>query len=91
MCRFCMIVLAVFVGCTMPAGTKILDPFVAVAGQYSVMDARSPEPSPPDSDVCPACNGAGVVGDGRVMTKCLKCDGTGKRKKECQTKTNIVR
>ena len=33
-----------------------------------------------NSDVCPACNGAGEVGDGRIMVKCEECDGTGKRK-----------
>jgi len=32
-----------------------------------------------DSDICPACNGAGEVGDGRIMHKCEECDGTGKR------------
>lgn len=34
----------------------------------------------PDSDICPACNGAGEVGDGRIVVKCADCDGTGKRK-----------
>jgi hypothetical protein len=32
------------------------------------------------SDICQFCNGTGKVGDGRIVAKCLACDGTGKKK-----------
>ena len=84
MCRhaapFCMTVLAVLIGCNAPADTKVLEPFIAAAGQYSVMASSSPPPPQVVGGVCEACFGRGFVGDGVVKTKCLRCDGTGKKK-----------
>lgn len=37
------------------------------------------QPANPHSDKCEACNGAGEVGDGVIMTECEACDGTGRR------------
>lgn len=37
-----------------------------------------PAPAPKPGDVCPSCKGEGRVGDGRIFTKCLDCNGTGK-------------
>ena len=38
----------------------------------------APAPAPKPGDVCPACNGSGKVGDGRVFQTCLDCNGSGK-------------
>lgn len=54
-----------------------LQPFVAVAGAYALME---PPPAPPPVDgKCQNCNGVGRVSDGRVSVVCPVCDGTGKR------------
>lgn len=66
---------AVFIGCKAPANTKFLEPFIATAGQYSLMSACIPQ------DSCVACEGRGtVLMDGKTPTKCQACDGTGKTK-----------
>ena len=42
---------------------------------------KSQDTKPDDaSDVCPICDGTGLVGDGTHFAKCLTCDGTGKVK-----------
>jgi len=51
-----------------------LQPIVAVAGQYSMMQ----KPEPPPSGQCDNCRGAGKIGDGRVFVVCPVCKGTGK-------------
>lgn len=78
---FFLTVTAVFVGCNAPADTRVLEPFIAVAGGYSLLGVTPDAPPPVVGDVCDACFGRGIVGDGKSMTKCLKCDGTGKKKK----------
>lgn len=40
--------------------------------------APAPTPAPRPGDVCPACQGSGKVGDGRVFQVCRDCNGTGK-------------
>ena len=43
---------------------------------------KPPSPSPaPASDACDNCNGTGKVGDGRIVTTCQVCKGTGKKQK----------
>jgi hypothetical protein len=46
--------------------------------EHSRKPQPAPTPAPKPGDVCPACNGAGKVGDGRVFQTCRDCDGTGK-------------
>lgn len=77
--------LAVLVaGCTRPSPVPTVDdiqPLIAVAGTYSVLASSTAAPEPPapvQGDVCPACYGRGIVGDGTNMMKCQRCDGTGK-------------
>lgn len=77
---FFLTVTAVLVGCNAPANTRVLEPFIAVAGGYSLLGVTPDAPPPVVGDVCDACFGRGIVGDGKSMTKCLKCDGTGKKK-----------
>ena len=38
-----------------------------------------PAPQPPAGDVCPECNGTGILGDGVISIKCPVCNGTGKK------------
>lgn len=78
---FLLTVLAVVVGCNAPADTRLLEPFIAVAGQYTMMACPAGPPVPVVGDVCPACFGRGIVlMDGKTATKCQACDGTGKKK-----------
>jgi DnaJ-class molecular chaperone len=35
----------------------------------------------PLSDKCENCHGTGILGDGKIQTKCPACDGTGKKPK----------
>lgn len=51
----------------------------------SVVGRGEPGPGPtpsPSGDTCPACDGKGELGDGRVMFKCEACNGTGKVQSE---------
>lgn len=57
-----------------------LQPFIAVAGNYALLDAAvgpTPAPPPAPSNKCKACNGTGRLGDGRVWTQCQACGGDG--------------
>lgn len=59
-----------------------------IAGDTAIMVVRSrvsPAPTPkPDDDICPNCDGKGVIGDGKIEIRCPLCGGSGKRKKEKQ-------
>lgn len=78
--RFALLAVLV-VGCT---GQKVptvdeIQPLIAVAGTYSVLaSSTAAPPAPVPGDVCPACQGRKVVGDGTVMVTCQRCNGTGK-------------
>lgn len=48
------------------------------ARAWNTLDAVPDDDQPQPGDTCPDCNGTGRVGDGRVFSKCLACDGTGK-------------
>lgn len=78
---FCAVVIPL--GCIpLPATTNDLEPFVAVSGNYSIVESELSEPTPapePESDKCETCRGTGKA-DGRVT--CPVCNGTGKKKKQ---------
>lgn len=73
------ILAVLFAGCS-GEQSQDLRPFVAVAGNYSLM-AADVEPVMPYSDKCRNCRGKGKVGDGRVMVTCARCNGTGVEQK----------
>lgn len=64
--RYAAVLFAITAGCS---EKDDLQPFVAVAGAYSLLDVE-PKPKP---DVCENCGGTGVVGDGRVSVPCPVC------------------
>jgi RecJ-like exonuclease len=78
--RSLVLLVALAAGCTPQMDVESIEPFVAVAGYYSIMEVEQSKPAPPpvQGDVCPSCFGRGIVGDSVVMTKCLTCNGTGK-------------
>jgi len=39
----------------------------------------------PVTDECENCHGKGILGDGKISTKCPACDGTGKKPKSVCT------
>jgi RecJ-like exonuclease len=71
----CILLLAALL-CGCSSAAEDLQPFVAVAGRYSLMAQAKPGPAP--STDCMNCRGTGKVGDGTVMSKCPVCNGTGK-------------
>jgi hypothetical protein len=75
--------IVMFGGCTLPPPTtSAIEPFVAVAGHYSILVADADKVAPkPVSDVCETCRGTGVLGDGVQRLTCSDCGGTGKRRK----------
>ena len=80
--RWLPVLALVLVGC-IDAGPT--DPSVAAdlacEGARLAVLYRLKPPSPPlvpVSDDCENCHGTGKVGDGRIMSTCLACGGTGK-------------
>ena len=61
---------------------------VARARLHIVLATRDRE-TDEDSDVCPACNGEGEVGDGRIMTPCKRCDGTGRISRDTHSESIV--
>lgn len=69
-----LLCLLVFAGCT--PQPQNLQPLVAVAGAYTMMQ----QPDSPDGPVdgrCDNCGGTGKLGDGRVAVDCPVCGGDG--------------
>lgn len=62
--------------CLPSAEKQNLQPLVAAAGAYALMQPDA-NPSPPTDGKCQNCNGVGRVSDGRVSVVCPVCDGTG--------------
>jgi hypothetical protein len=77
--RTAAILLAFTVGCS---DKQDLQPFVAVAGAYSLLDVE-PKPAP-KPDVCENCGGTGVVGDGRVSVPCPVCRPSATKPPACE-------
>lgn len=72
----------VFVGCvaTLPSDNGITADLAAETARMVVQMRSEIRPTPaPASDDCENCNGTGKVGDGRIMSTCQVCKGTGKK------------
>lgn len=61
--------------------------FVAVSGQYAIMQIKSPAPHP---EVCQNCGGTGRIGDGKVSWPCPVCQ-IAEPPKPCKTGTCATR
>lgn len=74
-----VICLALFVGCGDPEqiDTHEVDGWAASIIGNSVDAQVTPDDTPTPGGKCPTCNGTGKVGDGRVFSTCLDCDGKG--------------
>ena len=80
--RHAFILLVFAVGCSHPATVASIQPFIAVAGHYSMLASEKT----PVSGVCPTCNGVGKLGDGKVFVTCATCNGTGRLTSVCKDK-----
>ena len=69
----------VLVGCvaTLP-GDDSLTADIAAETARMVVQLRQQIPPTPASDKCENCDGTGKLGDGRIVTVCPVCKGTGK-------------
>ena len=69
----------VMVGCvaTLP-GDDSLTADIAAETARMVVQLRQQIPPTPASDKCENCDGTGKLGDGRIVTVCPVCKGTGK-------------
>lgn len=75
-CLGATIMTATIIGCALPPPPGDLQPFVAVAGQYSLSGKAAPVAP---TGVCSNCGtkvppGGGFVGDGRVKVPCPECN-----------------
>jgi len=76
------LLLVVVIGCVNSAASDRPDIVADLACETARMAVRlSQEMAPtPASDKCTNCDGTGKLGDGRIVTVCPICKGTGKTK-----------
>lgn len=76
------LLLAFVVGCVNAAAVEHPDIAADLACETARMAVRlSQEMAPaPKTDKCTNCDGKGKLGDGRIVTVCPVCKGTGKSK-----------
>lgn len=79
--RFLVCFTIMLVGCvaTLP-DDPTLSADIACEAARMVTQLRGEIAPTPQSDTCENCHGTGVLGDGRISTKCPACDGTGRKK-----------
>lgn len=77
--RWILPFVVVLVGCvaTLP-GDDSLTADIAAETARMVVQLRQQIPPTPASDKCENCDGTGKLGDGRIVTVCPICKGTGK-------------
>lgn len=73
-------IVALVPGCFPPADSPAITADIAAQTAYAtVRQKKSPPPPSPDKcGKCSNCNGTGKLGDGRIVTTCPVCKGTGK-------------
>lgn len=76
------LLLVLVIGCVSSAASDRPDIVADIACETARMVVRlSQEMAPaPASDKCTNCDGTGKLGDGRIVTVCPVCKGTGKAK-----------
>jgi DnaJ-class molecular chaperone len=75
------LLLVLVIGCVSSAASDRPDIVADLACETARMAVRlSQEMAPaPASDKCQNCDGTGKLGDGRIVTVCPVCKGTGKK------------
>lgn len=78
--RWILPFVVVLVGCvaTLP-GDDSLTADIAAETARMVVQLRQQIPPTPAGDKCENCDGTGKLGDGRIVTVCPICKGTGKK------------
>ena len=71
------------VGCDFePASTvpsvAFVDGYVYTVAGASIDKSEIKPPPKPDGELCETCDGSGKVGDGKVFTTCMDCNGLGR-------------
>lgn len=82
--RAALLLVVLVAGCLQPIDDHpALTAELAVEAASAAVKHRSAPPAPkPSGDVCPRCEGRGVLGDGAAIREtCPDCRGTGKRLK----------
>jgi hypothetical protein len=91
--RWVVVFALVFVGCvaTLPADDGLTADLACETAREVVKLRQGMPPSPkPESDQCENCDGTGKLGDGRIVTVCPICKGTGKQPKSVVTHAPVV-
>jgi len=81
--RSFLILICSVVGCDFePASTvpsvAFVDGYVYTVAGASIDESEIKPPPKPDGELCETCDGSGKVGDGKVFTVCMDCNGLGR-------------
>lgn len=78
--RWLIPIIAVVCGCvaTLPGDDGLTADLACETARMVVQLRQQIQPTPA-SDKCENCDGTGKLGDGRIVTTCPVCKGTGKR------------
>jgi len=81
--RSLLVLVCSVVGCDFePASTvpsvAFVDGYVYTVAGASIDGSEIKPPPKPDGELCETCDGSGKVGDGKVFTTCMDCNGLGR-------------
>jgi len=77
---FCLVVMCGCVVASMPPDDGLTADLACETARMVTQMRQDIAPTPL-SDECENCHGTGILGDGKIQTKCPACDGTGKKPK----------